>query len=241
MKPLKVALQREFVGDCPPFNPDKAERYLEQVEGGKVGSLERAVGGLSTPSKMPCLAYNLPAVTTCRIGALLTRTPGSVCFRCYAAKGRYVFKESEEASFRRLKTLDDSPELWAAHMVALLRKKKGKRASHFRWHDSGETRGPNHAAAIVWIAERVPNVRFWIPTREYGVWAKVESIPSNLCVRLSAHMVGTKPPQVRGLPTSTVDWSEAPANCPAPKQGGKCLDCRRCWDTSFPNVNYHKH
>ena len=31
------------------------------------------------------------------------------------------------------------------------------------------------------------------------------------------------------------------ATCPAPKQGGKCGDCRQCWDPAVKVVSYGKH
>jgi len=39
--------------------------------------------------------------------------------------------------------------------------------------------------------------------------------------------------------TSTVSSTEG--NCPAPKQGNKCVDCRKCWDKSIKNVSYTLH
>ena len=47
--------------------------------------LEKIVGGLSKPSKMPGPAYNLPAYK-CITGQKLAKVPGSVCFGCYALK-----------------------------------------------------------------------------------------------------------------------------------------------------------
>jgi hypothetical protein len=31
------------------------------------------------------------------------------------------------------------------------------------------------------------------------------------------------------------------ATCPAPSQGGKCGDCRACWDPKVKVVSYGKH
>jgi hypothetical protein len=45
--------------------------------------LEKIVGGLSKPSKMPGPAYNLPAYK-CITGQKLAKVPGSVCHGCYA-------------------------------------------------------------------------------------------------------------------------------------------------------------
>ena len=66
--------------------------------------LEKIVGGLSKPSKMPGPAYNLPA-SKCITGAKLVKIPGSVCAGCYALKGRYRFSNVRMALARRLESL----------------------------------------------------------------------------------------------------------------------------------------
>ena len=43
-----------------------------------------------------------------------------------------------------------------------------------------------------------------------------------------------------GSHSSTVVTDGAPS-CRAPDQGGKCLDCRACWDKDVKNVSYGKH
>ena len=66
--------------------------------------LEKIVGGLSKPSKMPGPAYNLPAYK-CITGQKLAKVPGSVCHGCYALKGRYRFNNVKSAMERRLEAL----------------------------------------------------------------------------------------------------------------------------------------
>src|SRR5262245_62757253 len=60
-----------------------------------------AIGGLSDPSKMPCLSYSTPA-DACHLGSLLRKLPGTTCHDCYAMKGCYIFKSTREAMARRL-------------------------------------------------------------------------------------------------------------------------------------------
>ena len=74
-------------------------------------------GGLSKPSKMPGPAHNLPA-KRCITGAKLVKVPGSVCAGCYALKGRYRFKNVQDALNRRLKALEDPR--WVEAMVTLV-------------------------------------------------------------------------------------------------------------------------
>ena len=92
--------------------------------------LEKIVGGLSKPSKMPGPAYNLPA-SKCITGSKLVKIKGSVCEGCYALKGRYRFPNVQAALERRLKAIE-SP-LWVDAMIQLIKPHK-----EFRWHDSGD-------------------------------------------------------------------------------------------------------
>jgi len=106
-----------------------------------------------------------------------------------------------------------------------------------------------HLAAIVEIAERLPNVRFWLPTREFAIvraWLISEhAFPANLAVRFSAMLVGREASvsdQYRavGIQTSTVG-ANAGVVCGARLRGNACGDCRACWDKSIPNVDYPLH
>jgi hypothetical protein len=103
------------------------------------------------------------------------------------------------------------------------------------------------------IADRLPQVRFWLPTRELGIVklylallkagdCKVVAIPPNLTIRISATMVDG-PATSQWPTTSTVHKAIKPEGriCPAPTQGGKCGDCRACWSRDVANVSYHKH
>ena len=68
---------------------------------------------------------------------------------------------------------------------------KNKKEEHFRWHDSGDLQSVRHLQRIVRIAERLPEVSFWLPTKEYGIVLEYLNInpdgfPKNLTVRLSS-------------------------------------------------------
>lgn len=211
----------------------------------KVKELAAYVGGLSTPSKMPGYAYNLPA-RECLTGSKLRLVEGSTCAGCYAMKNRYLFGNVQAAMYRRLEAI--VRPLWAEVMAELITR-KGETV--FRWHDSGDLQSLDHLAAIVRVCEATPDVRHWLPTREYRMVADYVAaggvFPANLNVRMSAHMVGGKLPRFRGLPVtvSTVsrsaDTYPSAHICPAPKQGNQCGDCRACWDRDVPHVDYHLH
>ena len=117
----------------------------------------------------------------------------------------------------------------------------------FRWHDSGDIQSLKHLTDICQIAKNLPNISFWLPTREYSIVAEYVkqngAFPENLTVRLSALMINGQPPFTianrLGLVTSGV--SDTGFNCPSPSQGNKCLNCRACWNKYVANVNYKTH
>lgn len=196
-------------------------------------------GSLSKPSKMPGYAYGLPA-EECQVGARLRNVPGSVCHDCYALKGFYAAyaRTVKPAQYKRLDAALNHPE-WADAMVKLI---TGS-GEYFRWHDSGDIQSVAHLRRIVEVCERTPEVKHWMPTREYryvtDYVATYGPLPDNLVVRLSAHKVDGPAP-AHGLPTSTVVTDDT-ATCPASAQKGRCLDCRACWNPNVANVAYKAH
>lgn len=201
---------------------------------------EAIVGTLSSPSKMPCYGYSIPA-THCKTGSKLHSMPDTVCSKCYALKGRYVFPNVQAAMQRRLASIDDPR--WVPAMAALIASTKNP---HFRWHDSGDVQSVAHLTRIAQVAELTPNVMHWLPTREYNIVESYLDIynefPANLVVRVSAHHVDTAAPK-RFSHTSTVQRSQAAIGfaCRAPSQGNQCGDCRACWDKTIGNVSYFEH
>jgi hypothetical protein len=199
----------------------------------------KVVGGLSEPSKMPCWGFSLPA-TECKIGQKLRNVQGSVCSKCYALKGRYVFNEVKAAMYRRHRKLFHPR--WVDAMVFLT-----KKHSYFRWHDSGDIQSVAHLKRIALVAKHTPNTLHWLPTREYAFvkqFCETNKVPKNLIIRLSAHQIDGPAPELLakslGVNVSGVSTTST-FNCPAPKQGNACLNCRACWYKRVWNVTYHKH
>jgi len=198
-------------------------------------------GSLSNPSKMPGHGYALPAYR-CRIGSLLQLVPKAVCHYCYALRGRYLFPAVIAAMEKRFSSLSDPRWIDA---VSTLIYRSGDR--YFRWHDSGDLRDLDHLQRIVRVCRNLPRVKFWLPTREYQTVETYRRmggrIPTNLCIRYSAHLVDAAPPIQYGLPTSTVvsttaSDSEDMHACPAPRQNMKCGSCRACWNPTVKVVSY---
>ena len=201
-------------------------------------------GGLGTASKMPCHTYGLSAFE-CRTGSKLAAIPGSVCSKCYALKGHYLFPVVVNAHAVRLAAIRDDLDGWTLDMIDLIRKEE--HSGYFRWHDSGDIQSPEHLHAICLIARELPDIKFWLPTKEYDwIAAYPHAWPSNLIVRVSHPTLGRSFPagfacnnwEVVG--TSSVDAGHG-WKCPAPVQGGKCGECRKCWDKGTTNVDYERH
>lgn len=196
---------------------------------------------LSQPGKMPCKAYSLPA-RKCLTGGKLQKVPGSVCFVCYALRNSYNYPSTQKAMARRLKSL--SHPLWA-DAIAYLIKADGN--PFFRWHDSGDIQSVEHLEKIVRVAHLCPKVSFWLPTREPGILSAFLKgggiIPENLTIRLSAFMVNAPAPEklAESLGAVSSVVTTGAGNCNAPRQGGKCLDCRKCWDKKEKVISYEQH
>jgi len=202
--------------------------------------LESITGTLSKPSKMPCYGYSIPA-WRCKVGYKMRKVAGSICSACYALKGRYIFPSVKNAMEKRFASLNDTE--WTPSIVALIAKKE--KSGYFRWHDSGDLQDIMHLTKIVCVARFLPNVKFWLPTREYNLvnrFLKDCTFPENLTVRLSSLMFDgdvTERQNPFGLPTSGA--AKDGFTCPSSKQGNKCLTCRACWDKNVDNIIYKKH
>lgn len=200
-------------------------------------------GGLSAPSKMPGFAFSIPA-QACNVGSKLRGVAGSICSKCYALKGRYTFPNVKNALMRRLENL--THPLWVEAMAFLI---NSKSVNVFRWHDSGDIQSLAHLENIAKVCEATPEVRNWIPTREFSVVSafkeKHGAFPDNLTVRLSALMVDGPLPtgaaERLGVTVSGVTSDAAKVTCPAYKQEGVCGSCRACWDKNVAVVYYPKH
>ena len=201
--------------------------------------------GLSNTSKMPCYSFNLSALD-CKTGSKLVQIKDSVCFGCYALKGNY--HRYKLPLKLQPKTDKISHPLWAEAMAYLIKHQGNKKDKNFfRWHDSGDIQSLEHLRKIVKVCELTPTVKHWIPTREYKIVKMYLDIhgkfPSNLTVRLSAHMIDEKAPKMDGCQSSTVNQGKAPigTQCEAFKQNNECKDCRLCWDDSQQNISYKYH
>ena len=112
-----------------------------------------------------------------------------------------------------------------------------KRSTYFRWHDAGDVQDLNHLNKIYEVCRQTPDTKHWMPTREAWIKDHLDSKPANLVIRFSPPMIGQRNDT---WPNSSMVVTEG-ASCPAPSQGGKCRDCRACWDSTVKVVSYGKH
>lgn len=220
-----------------------------------IAEAKEITGGITKTTKMPGWSYSLDAFT-CKMGNKLAEMEGSTCEGCYARKGFYMMPATREAVRRRQGAIHDPR--WVDAMVELVTF-ECEDEPYFRWHDSGDLYDADHLHRIVQVCNRTPQVRHWLPTREYYIVLEYlrshGPIPDNLCVRLSAHYVGL--PAIVGalelaeLPTSTVHLEpERPVQlkrrrdsieCRAYTRDHSCGSCRACWEPKVKNVSYRKH
>jgi len=197
-----------------------------------VKDAKKITESLTRTSKMPGLSYSLPA-WACQTGAKLRKIPGSPCFGCYAMKGNYTrYPAIKAAQYRRLDAITNP--LWVTAMVTQI-----KRQKWFRWHDAGDLQSLEHMYKIIEVAKLTPDTQHWLPTQERQYLPKPEDVPANLIIRLSAAKVNGTAGNAWSHSSTVV--TDGTASCAAPDQGGKCLDCRACWNKDVKNVSYGKH
>ena len=196
--------------------------------------------GLGKPSKMPGFSTALSAFA-CKTGSKLAKIEGSVCSKCYAFRSNYLYPVVKQSHQRRLEALDH-PQ-WIEAMTLLIGHYSDKNDPYFRIHDAGDIQSKEHLKMWIQVARNLPWVKFWMPSKE-SLWVKqvskeVSDWPVNLVVRLSAPMIGQKPPRsMKAFPTSTVQASVG-EHCKAYTRGNKCGPCRACWDKDVSNIDYH--
>ena len=207
----------------------------------------KEVGGIGLPSKMPGYAYGISA-ERCITGSKLREVKGSVCEGCYAMGANYQYPSVKGAHEARYEALQDL-ETWTDNMCRIMEylgTLLPDTERYWRWHDSGDLQSIEHLDAIVQVAIRNPEWRFWIPTKEYAMVRKYKErgdFPGNLAVRVSAPMLNKPCPGALQTLTglySTVGHNEE-ERCPAYDQEGFCGSCRKCWDPKEAVTDYPKH
>lgn len=204
---------------------------------------------LSSPGKMPCRSWSLPALSTCPGAIGEDGKPVPACSRCYALQGRYLFGSVRDV---REHNRDDWQRTgWVADMVAAIGSEP-----FFRWFDSGDVYHPVLALKILQVMRQTPETRHWLPTRArkdpdiLPVLEQMASLP-NVVVRHSADAIDGNADDVAAFATfsSIAATPEQLASkvgrgkvvCQSSKRGGKCGPCRACWSPKVAEVTYPLH
>ena len=206
---------------------------------------ELAVGGLSKPSKMPSFAWSISA-RRCNTGSKLVNVKGSVCEGCYALKNRYLFNNIQSALENRYNKWHSNRNRWTDAMIYLMHNKQHiVNTGHFRFFDSGDIQGVEMLNDINTIAWASPDIRFWLPTKEYKLIKDYDiEVAPNLTIRVSAPMIDKSFDGYTHVSTVYQKDKIGIAKgyvCPAPKQDNKCGSCRACWSSKVSEVSYIAH
>ena len=224
-------------------------------------------GSIGKPSKMPCNSYGLPAKNAsfvpsvcldkgwdippsygCSVGKLLGRVKGTTCYNCYASeRGNYTYPDVHIGQTKRLVGVYDRPR-WKYAMLKLIQHYADKEdKQYFRWLDSGDLVDKQMLLDIIWIAEQLPDINFWLPTQERKILHQVFSFdkivkPDNLSIRVYNVWVDIHIPYNRfDFIGSTSVSTEGKHTCKSDQFDNTCGDCRDCWDTSINHVIYKEH
>jgi len=193
-------------------------------------------------TKMPGTTYAVDAFA-CITGSKLAKVKGSICSRCYSIKLQKLRPSVDQGYKKNLfKWQVSNTSNWVDAMVFQILRAKVK---EHRWFDSGDLQSLEMLEAIAEVARQTPGVKHWLPTKEYGIYAKylkTNTLPANLVVRVSATMIDGNPSKVFKN-TSTVHKNNKAIGfeCKARTRGNACGPCRACWDRRIKNVSYPKH
>ena len=217
---------------------------------------------------MPSYAWGIP-IQYCVTGSKLALQEGTICNKCYAGKGCYVFPVVKAMYEKRYQAIE-MPE-WVDYMAELLTQKYknlDKSRQYHRWFDSGDVQSYSHLMKIFEVCELTPHIKYWLATREYKIvdQVKEEDVPKNLCLRVSAIKVDSPPPKFwkwtsgvhkdkpavgRECPAYLTDknnkvWDKESYHKLDKKEKkkhdfGQCGSCRACWSRSVKQVSYKEH
>ena len=193
-------------------------------------------------TKMPGTTYAVDAFA-CLTGSKLAKVEGSICSGCYSIRLQKIRPSVDQGYKKNLfKWQVSNTSNWIDAMVFQILRAKVK---EHRWFDSGDLQSLEMLEAIAEVARQTPGVKHWLPTKEYGIYAKYLKTniePSNLVVRVSATMIDGNPSKVFKN-TSTVHKNNKAIGfeCKARTRGNACGPCRACWDKRIKNVSYPKH
>lgn len=202
---------------------------------------------LSATGKMPCKSWSLQALDTCPGSVDMTHSSGLVaaCRGCYATAGNYRF--SNVAAPRIHNQTDWKRAAWTKNMIDAV-----GNDLFFRWFDSGDVYSLALARKILEVMRATPSTMHWLPTRMYKfkkfavILAQMAALP-NVVVRASSDSIHGAPAETTLAHSSIIfdadnaSQARGAVICEAYSRGGKCGECRACWDKSAAVIAYPQH
>lgn len=203
-------------GTCPSANTtNEVKKYDPKGFATSVKSIPKLAAKLTVDSGT--FPRRLPMAGPGDSAALVTLGEDrNICERCYAAKGNFGNPNIQMWQMARFAWAYDALERGAFvdEMVAALRSFLSHKLARadaeqdtrfFRIHDSGDFFSPEYMIGWARVAEKMPEVSFWAPTRVWMLWpetiAEALEIAPNLTIRPSALQFGDPAPMVDGVKT----------------------------------------
>ena len=132
-----------------------------------IKDIEKKIGTLSNPSKMPSYAWGISA-KKCVTGSKLAKIKGTICNKCYALNGHYLYPVVANAHKIRLDAI--KKQKWVDYMAELLTqkyKRLDKSRLFHRWFDSGDLQSYEHLMKIFEVCELTPHIKYWLAKRKF--------------------------------------------------------------------------
>lgn len=202
-----------------------------------------AINYISKPnSKMPCRSWDLQAGDTCPGSFNSDGSLVAACEKCYAKKGAFIFSNVRKTRVNNKLAWQNKE--WVNQMVAELDNDR-----YFRFCASGDLYHIDLWFKVYEIAIRSSHCKFWIPTRMYKfrkfrqIIDKLNAL-DNVVVRFSSDSITGQ--IIEGDQTSTIiptldDLTTNMILCSSYANGGKCLNCRNCWNKGNKVIAYLLH
>jgi hypothetical protein len=227
-----MGVRRFDVGATRPYRKPLWLEYQRRIEMLK----------LSKAGKMPCKSWSLQAIDTCPGSVDKTHPSGLVpaCRGCYATTGTYRFPNVKAP--REHNREDWKRDGWVDDMVQALENER-----FFRWFDSGDCYDLRLLGKILTVVRLTPSCNHWLPTRMWKfpkfrrVMDTANAEYANLVIRYSNDGIHGETMDARYQSTIVEPGDYQHSYCDAYARGGKCGDCRMCWDRDCKVIAYPQH
>ena len=187
------------------------------------------------------VSWSLQAGNTCPGSKNNDGTIVLACVGCYAKEGRYLFGNVKKPRLEN-EIAWKHPE-WVTDMVS-----KIKNQTYFRWFDSGDIYDLELAEKIYQVILQTPDTKHWLSTKMYkfdkfkSVLNKINSLP-NAVVRFSSDSItGEYDKELHGsVIIPSPDFITDAFVCQSLNRGGKCMECKACWNKNIKTIAYVAH